>query len=79
MSLIKSDVRFPGRMPGMKEPDLRKALTEGLKGRQGPSLILARTTAGKGVSFMEGRLEWHYRNINVELAGQALQEIGGQA
>lgn len=25
-----------------------------------PSVILCRTTFGKGVSFMEGKLEWHY-------------------
>ena len=24
MSLMKSEVRLPGRMPGMNEPDLRK-------------------------------------------------------
>jgi transketolase len=31
---------------------------------------------GKGVSFMENRLEWHYRNLTPELAAQALAEIG---
>lgn len=25
-----------------------------------PHVLLARTTFGKGVSFMEGRIEWHY-------------------
>jgi transketolase len=32
---------------------------------------------GRGVSFMEDRLEWHYRNLTPELAEQALRELGG--
>ena len=55
---------------------LRRAL--GLRpGATSPRVILARTVLGKGVSFMEGRLEWHYRNLTRELAELALSEIGG--
>jgi transketolase len=43
-----------------------------------PRVVLAQTVLGKGVSFMEGRLEWHYRNLTPELAAQALAEIGGE-
>jgi transketolase len=39
-------------------------------------MVIARTVQGKGVSFMENRLEWHYRNLTPELAAQALAEIG---
>lgn len=46
-------------------------------GATAPRVVLARTVLGKGVSFMEGRLEWHYRNLTPELAERALQEIGG--
>jgi transketolase len=42
-----------------------------------PHVVLARTVLGKGVSFMEGRLEWHYRNLTRELCERALSEIGG--
>jgi transketolase len=42
-----------------------------------PRVIVARTILGKGVSFMEDRLEWHYRNLTPELAGQALRELEG--
>jgi transketolase len=41
-----------------------------------PRVFLARTLLGKGVSFMEDRLEWHYRNLSPEQADQALSEIG---
>ena len=41
-----------------------------------PRVVVARTVLGKGVSFMENRVEWHYRNLTPELAEQALREIG---
>ena len=42
-----------------------------------PTAVVARTVLGKGVSFMEGRLEWHYRNLTPELARRALAELEG--
>ncbi|MEK7476324.1 MAG: transketolase [Candidatus Coatesbacteria bacterium] len=45
-------------------------------GRSRSRMVVARTVQGKGVSFMEGRLEWHYRNLTDELCAQALAEIG---
>lgn len=41
-----------------------------------PHAVLARTVLGKGVSFMEDKLEWHYCNLTPELAARALQELG---
>jgi transketolase len=38
-------------------------------------VIVARTVLGKGVSFMEGRLEWHYRNLTPDQARLALAEL----
>ena len=43
----------------------------------GPRVVVARTVQGKGVSFMENRLEWHYRNLTPDMAERALREIGG--
>ncbi|TMB53870.1 MAG: transketolase [Chloroflexi bacterium] len=40
-----------------------------------PRVVVARTTMGRGVSFMEDCLEWHYRNLSPELAQQALREL----
>jgi transketolase len=41
-----------------------------------PSALIAHTVKGKGVSFMEGRLEWHYRSPDAGQFGQALAELG---
>lgn len=40
-----------------------------------PSLLLAHTTKGKGVSFMENKVEWHYRSPSGEQLNQALAEL----
>ncbi len=40
-----------------------------------PSVVLAHTVKGKGVSFMENKVEWHYRSPNDEQLAQALIEL----
>ena len=40
-----------------------------------PSLVIAHTVKGKGVSFMENKLEWHYKNLTEELYKSALKEL----
>jgi transketolase len=40
-----------------------------------PTAILARTVKGKGVSFMEGRVEWHGKAPNKAEAAKAVQEL----
>ena len=40
-----------------------------------PKVIIARTIKGKGVSFMENELLWHYRDPQGELYLQALKEL----
>ena len=42
-----------------------------------PKVILARTVKGKGVSFMEDKLEWHYRSPSDDQLKLALAEIRG--
>lgn len=46
---------------------------EKTKGR--PSIIIAKTIKGKGVSFMENNVEWHGVAPNKELAEKALREL----
>jgi transketolase len=41
-----------------------------------PSLVIAHTIKGKGVPFMENKMEWHYYNLNKEQYQQALKELG---
>ncbi|MBW0161203.1 MAG: transketolase [Sediminibacterium sp. Gen4] len=40
-----------------------------------PKVIIAHTTKGKGVSFMEHKVEWHYKTPNVNELADALAEI----
>lgn len=41
-----------------------------------PSVIISHTIKGKGVSFMEDQLAWHYKSPNVQQLAQALGELG---
>jgi len=41
-----------------------------------PNLLIAHTIKGKGVSFMEDKLEWHYKNLTEGDYKLALKELG---
>ena len=43
-----------------------------------PSVLIAHTTKGKGVGFMEGKVEWHYRSPTAEQLETALAEVEGR-
>lgn len=40
-----------------------------------PKVVICNTIAGKGVSFMQDRLEWHYHNLDKQQYNKALREI----
>lgn len=40
-----------------------------------PSVAICETLKGKGVSFMEGNVKWHYRPPNVDELNKALDEV----
>ena len=42
-----------------------------------PTMIIAKTIKGKGVSFMENQASWHGSAPNAEQVEQALSELGG--
>jgi len=42
-----------------------------------PRCVIARTAKGKGVSFMEGKLEWHYLPMSDEQHRTAQSDLGG--
>jgi len=44
-----------------------------------PKVIVAKTTKGKGVSFMENDNIWHYTRLNNETYEKAIAEIKGKA
>ena len=40
-----------------------------------PSVIIAKTVKGKGISFMEGNVAWHGKALNDEEYKLALEEL----
>ncbi len=59
---------------------LRQAFAEAeaARGTGVPTVIIALTTKGKGVSFMENNILWHYRTPQGEEYEAALAELEGQ-
>jgi len=41
-----------------------------------PSVVIAHTVKGKGISFMENQLAWHYKSPDAKQLAQALAELG---
>jgi len=54
---------------------LRSALLDTPKWDRRPSFIVAHTVKGKGVSWMEGDVAWHYRSPSDEELEKALDEL----
>ncbi|MBV8084026.1 MAG: transketolase, partial [Chloroflexi bacterium] len=44
-----------------------------------PHVVVAQTIAGKGVSYMERQVKWHYLPMDDAQYAQALREIGAPA
>ena len=52
---------------------------EGLDTRQGPPhVLIAKTVFGKGVSYMERQIKWHYWPMSDDEYQQAVREVGGK-
>ncbi|MFH1380512.1 MAG: transketolase [bacterium] len=51
------------------------AYTKARQIKNKPTIVIARTIKGKGVSFMEDVAGWHGKTPNAEEAGRAIQEI----
>lgn len=54
---------------------LKTALRTGPWETGKPSFLIAHTTKGKGVTFMENKVDWHYRSPSDEQLALALEEI----
>lgn len=62
---------------GHRIPELFAAIQRAKQQRGRPSVILAETIKGKGVSFMEGRNAWHGQAIGDLDFERAMEELGG--
>jgi transketolase len=54
---------------------LRRRLLKETFGGDSPIAIIARTIKGKGVSFMENKVEWHYKTPTDAELEQAIREV----
>jgi len=64
---------------GHEHEGLRTVLGAPVAASGPPRLVIAHTVKGKGVSFMEDRLAWHYRSPSDEELALALSEIEASA
>lgn len=59
------------------------ALTEAFRALRdrgdAPGVVVARTISGKGVSFMEGKVEWHYLPLSDDQYALAIAELEASA
>ncbi len=60
---------------GHSVPEVLAALDKARANGNKPTVIIAHTVKGKGVSFMEGKAAWHGRAINDEEYQQAMEEL----
>lgn len=65
-------------IPGHDLPILLSAFAEARQTTGRPTVIIARTVKGKGVSFMEGDPNWHAGVLKGEQLEQARREIAGR-
>lgn len=54
---------------------LDEAMAHSIRPGAAPTMIVANTVPGKGVSFIENKFEWHGKPPNVEEAAKALAEL----
>ncbi|MDQ3855159.1 MAG: transketolase, partial [Chloroflexota bacterium] len=58
--------------------EIDRAYQEALQPREQPTVIVAKTMKGRGVSFLEDQLDWHGKPVKPEQEDEALQELGGR-
>jgi transketolase len=56
--------------------EILDGVAEAQKTKGQPTVIIAQTTKGKGVSFMENEVKWHSSQLTADLLAQALKELG---
>jgi transketolase len=54
-----------------------RAYEEALEPREGPAIIIAKTFKGRGVSFLEDKLDMHGKPVKTDMVEQAIEELGG--
>jgi transketolase len=60
---------------GHNHDEIKEAFFKARQTTDKPTAIVANTIKGKGVSYMEDELLWHYRSPNEEEYNKALKEL----
>ena len=60
---------------GHNHLEIKKAFSQIQTDKNKPTVIIANTTKGKGVSFMENKVLWHYRSPQDEEFRKAIEEL----
>jgi len=55
-----------------------RAYAEALETRDQPTILVAKTMKGRGVSLVENKEHWHGKALNDEQAKEAIAELGGE-
>jgi transketolase len=63
------------KIDGHSFSEIKAAFAKAKENKDKPTLILAKTIKGKGVSFMENQAGWHGSAPNKEQAEKALSEL----
>ena len=63
------------RIDGHNHQNLFNVLTRLPSEKNRPTVIIADTIKGKGVSFMENKFEWHYKSPNNEQLETAIRQL----
>ena len=64
------------KIDGNNVEEIIKALKQAKKAKDRQTCIVAKTIKGKGVSFMENKVEWHGKAPNEEQYNQAMMLLG---
>lgn len=63
------------KVDGHDYAEVERALMNAIGEHSSPSLLVARTVKGKGISFMEGNNDWHHAQVTQKILELALQEL----
>ena len=65
------------KIDGHNIDEIVKAIAKARETKGRPTMIIAKTIKGKGVSFMEDQAGWHGKAPSEEEMKEALSELGG--
>jgi transketolase len=68
----------PIELDGHDLQAIDRAYAEALQPREQPSLLIAKTVKGAGVSFLANKEGWHGKALNADEAKRAIAELGGE-